>query len=347
MKNAQAKWVNGIDSIRFFLALIVLLSHMHNPYVDILKESGVGVLKVLGIVINPAFSGISAVIAFFIISGFVIHYPNLKGPFDVKKFLIRRWLRIGLPLIVVAWVADWQGQFFMLPIWSLYCELIYYTIYPLLRKIKMAWKTMFIITFILSYVVIGIMAPGAYTSLFRQQEIDFMGQYWHLGVPLTWLIGLPCWLLGVILAEQFDEIKTGPSVSRIWQIRIFIFACAALTNVLRFNFFTSWLISENLFALLLFFWLKNELAYYKFRPSVRFFEYLGKFSYSLYLCHGLLLFAIEQYIPLNGYTYPLYLALIISFSYVVYLLVEYPSHKLAQRITKKRVKPAAVPVADK
>ncbi len=72
---SSSKWVNGIDSIRFFLALIVFLSHIHDPYIDALKNSHSPVLYTLGLFITPLFSGISAVIAFFIISGFVIHYP--------------------------------------------------------------------------------------------------------------------------------------------------------------------------------------------------------------------------------------------------------------------------------
>ncbi len=342
MKGDNKKWVNGIDSIRFFLALIVFLSHIHNPWVDIFKASSNPLFHFLGFIITPLFSGTSAVIAFFIISGFVIHYPNKNRPLNTRDFLIRRWMRIGIPLLIIGAVAVYLRLYFFIPVWSLYCELIYYTLYPILIKIKTSWKTKFIVAFVLSMLVIVIFGHDDLMSFIHQNHDDTIGQYWQLGVPLTWLVGLPCWLLGVILAEQFDGLDKKISTLKVWSFRVLVLSIGAMIQILRFKYFTSTLLTENLFAFLLFMWLRNEFTYYKQHNSVSFFEYLGKFSYSLYLCHEMFSIILTPYIKLTIYTYPLYILIVIVASYIVYLLIEYPAHRLAQMATKKKPLPPAI-----
>jgi len=90
--------------------------------------------KYTGFFLANAFDGIGAVIAFFIISGFVIHYPNKNGIPNLKEFWIRRFVRIVIPLCIILPL----GLLFDHPekavVWSLFCELIYYAIYPFLAK---------------------------------------------------------------------------------------------------------------------------------------------------------------------------------------------------------------------
>src|SRR5690242_18982998 len=99
------------------------------------------------------FCGPAAVIVFFVISGFCIHYP-FRGVerLQVSSFLARRYIRIGIPALAAMGLAGWTGvQALLLKspsfaftldairhvndghtglIWSLVCELIYYTCYP-------------------------------------------------------------------------------------------------------------------------------------------------------------------------------------------------------------------------
>src|ERR1700730_5627895 len=102
MKNNQAaKWFYGVNSLRFVLAFMVLLSHSDIVYATILKHSPHLIFRCIGYFLANAFDGTSAVIAFFIISGFVIHYPNKNGISNLTEFWIRRFLRILIPLIVI------------------------------------------------------------------------------------------------------------------------------------------------------------------------------------------------------------------------------------------------------
>ena len=340
-KNKNNSWIRGLDSIRFILALIVVLSHLGNPFHDQWAASSHLYLRLLAMVWGIAFSGVGAVMAFFIISGFVIHYPNREKYPDTMSFLIRRWLRIGLPLVVIALIAQAGHRFTAIPIWSLYCELIYYTIYPLLIRIRMSWVNKFLIAFLLSAVAIFLLASDDLHSLVHQKNLNYSGAYWQTGSFLTWIIGLPCWLLGVVLADQIDSYKNNVPAIRIWSFRILAVACGMMLDVLKFHFFVSYIFSMNLFALLLFFWLRTEIAYFRKREPLKWLEYSGQFSYSLYLCHNVIIGFLELALSLTVFTYFPILLITILCSYLFYLAVEKPSHllsrKLAQRVRRRKL----------
>src|ERR1700761_1676649 len=143
-------WFYGVDSIRFILAFIVLLSHFDNVYANSLKGAASSQLKLVGAFLANAFDGTSAVIAFFIISGFVIHYPGKNGINNVLQFWIRRFLRILIPLAVIITIGSFLNHPEKTVTWSLFCELIYYAIYPGLLKINLSWKAKFIISWLIA-----------------------------------------------------------------------------------------------------------------------------------------------------------------------------------------------------
>jgi peptidoglycan/LPS O-acetylase OafA/YrhL len=338
VKSSNKNWVKGLDSIRFILALTVLLSHFYNPWETYFKLSSLHILRMLGMAIPNLFIGIGAVIAFFIISGFVIHYPNKKGIPDVRKFLLRRWLRIGLPLIVIVLITLYYNCFIDIPIWSLYCELIYYTLYPALLKVKVSWKTKCIISFILSFALIIVFCLNDIASLIHQRTIGnvgSLGAYWQLGIWLTWLVGLPCWLLGVLLAEKIDEISRSISINRIFLLRIGVFTISVVLNIAKFHFFVSYIFSMNLFALILFIWIRDEILYYRERQPVRLLEKMGEFSYSLYLVHYVCYAMLIYFFPLTRLLYFVFIVTAIFVSYLFYLTVEKPAHLFAKKLAGK------------
>ena len=333
-KDKPNSWINGLDSIRFILAFIVFLSHLGNPYHVLWGQSPHVALRALAMIWGILFSGVGAVMAFFIISGFVIHYPNKEKFPETKSFLVRRWLRIGIPLLVISLIAGIFHQFSVIPIWSLYCELIYYTLYPLLIRIKISWMNKFLISFLLAAVLIIFLAPNDWSSLLQQRNINYSGAYWQLGDFLTWIVGLPCWLLGVILAQQIDAYKKNISPLHMYSFRFLVLGIGMLLDFLKFHFFVSYFFSMNLFAILLFFWVKKEIQYFKSRPSLKILEFSGKFSYSLYLCHNVFVFFIGLVLPRTAYSYfPIVLVTLIS-SYLFYLGVERPSHLLSRKLAK-------------
>jgi peptidoglycan/LPS O-acetylase OafA/YrhL len=331
---ASGKWFYGVDSIRFLLAFIVMLSHFDNVYATALKHSTHGLIRYSGYFLANAFDGTSAVIAFFIISGFVIHYPNRNGIPNLTEFWIRRFLRILIPLSVILIAGNWLGHPENAVVWSLYCELIYYALYPLMAAMKASWKMKLIIAYIISAIIIVSLCFHDITALLRQTDQNYQGYYWQLGWPLTWLVGLPCWLLGVVIAEHINDLKQA-SFKKVLFYRIVVFSVSCFCCFGKFHLHLSYILSMNIFAFLIYKWLGTEIVYFKTHSANKLLESMGKFSYSLYLCHPLLYVLLRKFIPYNLITYPLFLLITVACSYGFYLAVEKPGHKLARRITRK------------
>jgi peptidoglycan/LPS O-acetylase OafA/YrhL len=311
-----------------------MLSHFDNAYAIALKHSPHLFVKYAGYFLANAFDGTSAVIAFFIISGFVIHYPNKNGIPNLTEFWIRRFLRILIPLSVILVIGSQFNHPESAVVWSLYCELIYYGLYPFMAKISLSWKNKFLIAYVIAALVICVLCGHDIISFFKHSNINYNGLYWQLGWHLTWIVGLPCWLLGVLIAEHIDDLKRATFRSVIIY-RILVYAVSCFCCIGKFHLYLSYIVTMNIFALLLFKWIQTEIIYFKTTPPNPILEKMGKFSYSLYLCHPLLYVILKSVIHYNTATYPVFIILTIAFSYGFYLVIEKPGHKLARKINSK------------
>ncbi|HEY5327825.1 MAG TPA: acyltransferase family protein, partial [Mucilaginibacter sp.] len=221
-----SRWFYGVDSIRFILAFIVMLSHFYNVYATALKHSSHVLLRGTGYFLANAFDGTSAVIAFFIISGFVIHYPNKNGIPNLAEFWIRRFLRILIPLAVILIIGSQFNHPENAVVWSLYCELIYYALYPLIAKINLSWKNKFLIAYAIAALFICSFAWHDIIALIKQTNTNYQGYYWQSGPYLTWIAGLPCWLLGVLIAVHIDDIKLATFKSvMMYRLLVYLVSC--------------------------------------------------------------------------------------------------------------------------
>ncbi len=323
------RWLAGIDSIRFILAFIVLISHYTVPPLSPQHN----VLNMLIKVFNHGFCGVAAVIAFFVISGLVIHYPNVgKTSIDVKRFVVRRFVRIGLPLAVLLIVAAYLKLADLIPIWSLYCELAYYALYPILFKIKLSWVWQFRVAFVAAMLFIFLGNFDSIASFIHQKNINYAFGYWSMGTFTTIVVGLPCWLLGVVLAERINTRRYEVKSSTLLLYRVAVLALSIMALVLRFHFYLSYMFSLNFLALFIVIWLEKEVMYYRMHKPSAVLEYCGKFSYSLYLVHQFTILALRFVFPSDTSTYFVYISGALMLAYIFYLLVEYPSHKLAQKL---------------
>jgi peptidoglycan/LPS O-acetylase OafA/YrhL len=184
-------------------------------------------------------------------------------------------------------------------------------------------------------VLIAFLAKGEINSMVAQKDLGYTGSYAALGDALTWIVGLPCWLLGVYLADTIDLSAKSNSTIKIYGIRIVMLIFSVVLVGLKFHLFVSYIITLNFFALAVAYWLKKEIIYFKDRPSSWLTESAGKFSYSLYLIHGLSVSFISLLLPNNIITYSLYILLTLVFSYILYLLVEKPSHRFSKNVAGK------------
>jgi peptidoglycan/LPS O-acetylase OafA/YrhL len=331
---ATAKWFSGINSLRFILAFVVMLSHSNLIYVTALKHSHYLLLRLTGYFFANAFDGTSAVIAFFIISGFVIHYPNKKGIPSLMGFWTRRFTRIIVPLFFVVIIGSLFNHPEKTVLWSLYCEIIYYAVYPFLSHIKIGWKGKLIVAYLVLLIIICLVTLHAFDAFFEKVHDHYHGFFMPLQMLLMAVELLPCWLLGVLLAEQIDDLKN-VTVKSVVIYRFLVFIGSWCCSVGKFHFHVWYMASMNIFALLLFKWIEAEIIYFKHKSPNPTLEKMGNFSYSLYLCHHTIYVVLAPLLFINFYTYPFLILITLVISYIFYLLVEKPSHLLARTINRK------------
>ncbi|MBD1872864.1 acyltransferase [Nodosilinea sp. FACHB-131] len=328
---ANRERVRGLDTLRFFLALWVVFGHLGIFPIGIDENNVLG--KIFAGIYGNFFSAPAAVIVFFVISGFCIHYPFRNN----KKLLLipyfaRRHLRIWVPVIATLLIGLPLGVKLTLLqnsiLWSLLAEEIYYLIYPglLLLRRRFGWRNILIASYIMAILVI-LSDPLA-------------GNYPSYGPYLNWVLGLPCWLLGCCLAEETDRLFTSDTQLKvnIWNWRLAAWFLSFTCSALRFHSPIKYPWTLTLFAVFAFFWLEKEVLYYRINAPVPLFEKAGKGSYSIYLVH-LLGPALYTYWSLPTFSPVMHWLIQIIFTlllcYVFYLLVEKPSHLLARAVAEK------------
>ncbi len=323
--------VNGLDTIRFICAIWVVIAHCGSP--PILE--GIDKSNPIGFIINAIYanvwSGPSAVIVFFVISGFCIHYPQ-SGQLRISNlpgYFLRRYLRVGIPFIITIILSKFLLKLDLSSLnesifWSIFAEIIYYTIYPLILKIRrngFSWQQITVASFLVA-IMISATNPTA-------------GNYPSFGIGLNWLLGLPCWLLGVQLAELVVE-DNQPKPKNIWVWRIAILIASCVCSVLRFHSPLGYPWTLNFFAIFVFFWLLQEIRFYRYETPPGILEWMGKWSYSIYLIHllgqSIWLVTLRE-INLGYYiNWMVNIAFVLLCSYLFALAVEFPTHKLARSI---------------
>lgn len=316
----------GIDSVRAFAALSVMLAHILGPVMPDLF----GLLHIGGESLSKyIFTGQPAVIAFFVVSGFCIHYPyTSKGP-NAIAFWSARWIRILIPALLALLMAKLAA----LPkynfidgfiLWSIVCELVYYTLYPFLYKLASysSWEKLFGVSILVSFGIVLTLGSDQY------------GNANKYGPMLNWLVALPAWLIGCVLAER---IAAGSRVAEGSNIGLKRFGIALIASALYWmtmNTPIGFYLTMNLFSILVFFWLAAEIDHAK--QGATYFESVGKWSYSIYLFHIIIFsFFVQSMGRADVPTRLLSIPLVLLGCYLMYRLIEKPAHELARRIFKR------------
>jgi len=348
------KHIKGIDQLRYVFALWVFFTHNGAPPL-FSGHANKPVFLFIDHLYGWSVNGQAAVMGFFIVSGLCIHYPNIRrGSFNIKSFYTARFLRLSLPLMACLAIAGMlnfhhpDGFLRVVPMWTLYCEAIYYIVYPFVLWItKKGYLTRFILlTGSLSVLLIILWADQ------RQMYFHEIGD----GGFLNWkaaLLAFPCWLLGVLMAERVSSLSIINKIIKqntsllLWRIGALVLS--ALTFPLyRFAYyhhfankpfsglFFSSQMTLLLFGLYAFFWIECEVIninFGKVLPSPL-LEKMGVASYSLYLVHLLIIWLWQKINPdyFPGYLFN-WLLLFICLHFCVFLfynIFEKPSHKLSK-----------------
>lgn len=334
----RRRHIAGLDTLRFFAALWVAMGHGAVPPLTAGHDPTQGLAWALNGFYSASISGPSAVILFFVISGFCIHYPYASGgAFDPRAFLIRRSVRILVPMVAAVALARALGVVAPsesdvlagVPAWSLVAELIYYALYPLLRAVsrRVSWVAMCGIAFI------------AGLALALTEPIDNVN-YPAWGYALDWVLGLPCWLMGVVLAGRVacGRELGGATRSRIWALRVGAVVLGAIATNLALQRIVGHHLTLNFFAIYATWWLAQEIRYSNgggggVSPLL---EWAGRWSYSLYLMHITAFALFHRHFNLNlGHmvNWAICLAFPLLLSVVFYYLCEAPSHRLARKLS--------------
>ena len=325
----EIKAVPGMDTLRLIAACTVALGHGIFP--DLYKlfgSPGSSVELVIFGLVRNLFNGSFAVSVFFIISGFCIHYPNVDRQYINRgTFIIRRLVRIGVPLIFVKLATAYFGEEYSLALdavlWSVYCEIAYYIIYPfVLPKYKMHLKSAMIVTSVSSVIIMII-----YNDL---------GRVWSFGY-LTPLVCVPLWIFGAICAEDFrNNVVRNILPGSIWIWRLSLFFAGMIA--IMFEYHSPIKISQPwtvlLFTPLACCWFYSELSNVDKLGSIKILEAGGRASYSIYLVH---MFVITFFVHIGVSIPNAILALgplfaLVLISWLFYRLIEFPSHRLAKRL---------------
>src|SRR5271168_1295881 len=262
--------VPPISSIRFVLAMWVVAGHFGIPTLTDPQHGFL--LQAARFMRNNAFNGPAAVIVFFVVSGFCIHFPNRAGLTvkSWKAYYARRYLRILIPMTVaVALALPLKMQFGLFTdsiLWSLLCEEIYYLIYPLLlmARDRIGWRNLMAVSWILAFL----------TVLTNPHALN----YPSYGPWLNWVLGLPCWLLGCLLAEKIDLPARPVGAGEIWVWRGTVWLVSVILSGLTFHSPLRLPWTLNLFAILSYFWLEREIRYYRDPSRKPVFEGPGEAS---------------------------------------------------------------------
>ena len=321
--------IKGFDTLRFFLALWVLFGHF--GFIPLKLTSSAFLGQLFKGVYNNAFSGPAAVIVFFVISGFCIHYPYREGAkLWPASYFARRYIRILAPMLLAIIISVPLGlgltNLNNSILWSLLCEEIYYVLYPglLFASRRVGWTSIIVGAYFCSFAVV--------CSAPRTLNYASYGPY------LNWLLGFPCWLLGCRVADKVRSLRTlALSTGSIWLWRAAAWILSSLCSVLRFHASVGYPWTLGLFALFVYLWLQREVIYHNTHSPRAIFERGGKWSYSIYLTHqhGMVVFALALGSPTGVLSWVASVSFTVLAAYVFYRVAEKPSHELARKVGKR------------
>jgi peptidoglycan/LPS O-acetylase OafA/YrhL len=330
----EAKRYPVLDALRFVFAFWVVMDHYGEFPLFADADTSVPAIWMLSHSYATLVCGVSAVMGFFVISGFCIHLPFRNGKrLPIARFYARRYVRILIPVAAVILIYRVSGNHQPLfgaksimwnsVLWSLMCEEIYYAIYPAARWTLRRWGWLPVMS-----VAFALAAFTALRHFHRESWTDF-------GALQTAAILYPVWLLGCFLAEKSERLAPLSSTREIWLWRFLAFAGAWGCEMLSFHAGVPYTQTMLWFGILAYFWMRKELAYGLNRQPASALVSAGAWSYSLYLVHVPAMRIYSKFsVPNFGASlnWCLAIAFILGSAYVFYLVVERPSHRLARRL---------------
>lgn len=310
----------------------------------------------------PLFAGPQAVSLFFVLSGFVLSLPYVRGrsqPYNI--YAVRRITRIYLPFALAAalsiaislpfhkehlplspwfqgqwrcsvtWqtvgaqMCMWPTECFNTALWSIWYEMQLSLLMPLIMKAMLRWNS-------------GLILIGTLSAAFLKLSlIQHMNIYFRLGYTLQ--IG-SLFVLGAFLSMHEGRLRSLLRSARghVWWIfatSLFLFFNYPSRFSTRF-LVRSWLVEGVGAAGILICSLEMKPLAKILRHGAA--EYLGRISFSLYLLHSIFVLSLFDLLYGKLPTAAIYLAIAtLSFAsaHIFCVFVEEPCIQLARRVGRR------------
>lgn len=348
-------YLPGLNGLRAIAAITVVMHHVTGG----LSRYKIIPPKLLSTVFENAASGYSAVVIFFVISGFLITYLLLlenreTGSINIKKFYLRRILRIWplyfLYLFITIIIAvlmhyTYAHSFFwyyfifagnvalslgspyalITHYWSLAAEEQFYLFWPVFNKRYNHRLAPVLIILITLFALIGMLqSAGVVNNLWLNIIITF--RFMLMGCFGAW-----CFFTN----KKFIRV----CFNRFVQLVVIIVLLLIITSLLNFGYLQYDIVA--IAGLVLIIALASSKSYFlHFENKV--FNYLGKVSYGIYVIHPFVIWLFSTKILKNTNIPKEYLLWIVYFSCISvtiglagisYHFFERPFLKIKKRFT--------------
>jgi peptidoglycan/LPS O-acetylase OafA/YrhL len=364
MVTTQERRYTELDSMRGIAAVIVLFHHFFMMFCrEALKATSIPAL------IYPLIAGRESVMLFFMLSGFVLALPQLRGKSQsYPVYLLRRTLRIYGPYLgalafAVAGCALWHNRLpavgdgqppwgapvsfgsvlqavlfigngddgrYNPSFWSLVQEMRISIIFPILIFVSQRTGLVFSLVVVAICTAVGVQSPVS-------PMVKFFGS-----VIMVEYIGI--FMLGILLATHIKTISNWYEEIPSWGRYCFGILSCALYYLSHDMSGMWWHLGDMPVALGAagFIVVGLNSARAKIILNHRIFRFVGKISYSLYLVHGTVLFILAALLQgrVSSLTFLLiFVPVSILLSWGFYIAVEAPFMRLSQRVGRGRAKP--------
>ena len=353
-----------IDSLRALAALLVALAHLSQRLIPLTDQGAVAEAKSW-----PRYFdfGITGVVIFFAISGFVI-YGTLRGPRAgvTRRFAITRfcrlypayWVSMVVGLIFIWWWRGWTitpglvaANVTMLPTllgqrnvmglyWTLETELVFYVACWLVWRLGWIENPPLLAGLVIGFTLLWFGVKGATRvgAVAEDLSAGWKNLPRHLGI-MFW---------GAYFRIVYDETRGFREACRKNRKLFVLIALSVLIGVAggarQFRFFVRptemWFSPYVTGPVIVWLW----VAWWRVRFSPM--AWLGKISYSIYLFHLAVVtplvwwLALEQNAAWRGWPMAVYmfptLLLTVLVAAAVYYAVELPAVKLGERLAGSR-----------
>ncbi|MDH6354436.1 peptidoglycan/LPS O-acetylase OafA/YrhL [Dysgonomonas sp. PH5-45] len=347
--------VKPLTSLRFFFALMVLLSHCSSERVAPFFDKHI---------FQEGYAGVGF---FFILSGFIIAYSYreriLEGEVSREEFWVARIARIYplhiLTLLMVifaglvpfksaiSWITHFVPNLFLIqsfipvnhfyysfnsPSWSLGCEQLFYLLFPFLISWLNDSKKLLLI--LIPLIIVAL--TGMY---FTPDEETITNSIWYVN-PIT---RLPDFLIGLFLFHIYDKYKN----INISYTKASLLEISSIVLLLAFYLLSGYF--SIVYRASIYYWIPISLTIliFAFRQGViskilsnQYLVRLGEVSFGIYMFHFIIIILFNKIINETNVSLPFYISffiiifIVLSVSFLSYHYFEKPIAHLIKSYPK-------------